>query len=278
VRKFAIARVHYNGMFDALNWSTSILEDLDALTKLDEFIKSGDYYWSIADAEQNDMDDKRIVSIRITKIKPVQELEVIDEATREESLTEVADVKEREGMVYIDIDSHLAAVETHGHLTKNQIADMLTTGYERLGLAYRPIFDYAFDDDKVLEHLEEFGAARRATFALTTTNPHANDEFRPLDNHFRESQVQKSYLTFVPKDDGKLDITNRKSIVRQSLMMAVAGYGSGTITGHDKDGKAMVLELGENLVDTLEIHESFSGTDVIRKIIFKFKNKDKSNG
>lgn len=217
------------------------------------------------------------MSLQITKIKPFEELEVIDEATKEGSLTEVADVKARDAMVYIDVDSHLAATETHGHLTKHQISDVLVEGYRQLGLLYEPTFDYTFDDDLVEEHIKRFGAAQKAVFSLTTTNPHANDEFKPLDDELRQSGVQKSHFTFIPKQDSKLNITNPQSIVRRSLMMAIAGYGSGTVSGTDIEGKPMVLNLGENLVDTLEIHESLSDEEVLKSVIVKFKKKDRED-
>ena len=264
-------------MFDALNWSSSVLTDLSALTRLEGFVKSGGYHWSFSNAEQQDIASKRIVSIQITKIKPFEELEIIDEVTRKESLTEVADVKARDAVIYIDIDSHLAAVETHGHLTKHQISDVLIEGYKQLGLLYEPIFDYTYDDDLIEEHIKRFGAARQAIFSLTTTNPHANDEFKPLDDELRQSGVQKSHFIFTPKQDSKLNITNPQSIVRKSLMMAAAGYGSGRISGTDIEGKPIVLNLGENLVDILEIHESLSDDEVLRNIIVKFKKKDRED-
>ena len=278
MRKFVIARVHYAGMFDSLNWKDSVLIDLDALTKLDGFIESGEYYWSFANAEQIEIDGRRLALLRITKIKPFQELEVVDEITRKESLTEVPDVKERDGMLYIDIDSHLAAIETHGHFTNNQVENVLIAGFKKLGLLYEPVFDFTYDDGQILDKLNEFDAAKDAQFSLTTTNPHANDEFRPLDNQLRNSGVQKTQVTFKPKEAGKLDLHSKDSIVRQSLMMAAAGYGSGKITGYDIQDRPLILELGESLVDKLEIHESLTDEEVIKRVIFKFKQKDGSNG
>lgn len=278
MRKFVIARVHYVGMFDALNWKSSVLVDLDALTKLDGFIQSSGYYWSFADAEQIDIENRRIIALRITKIKPFQELEVVDEITRKESLTEIPDVKERDGMLYIDTDCHLSAIETHGHFTNNQVENVLVDGFKKLGLLYEPTFDFTYDDDRILEKLNEFDAAKDAQFSLTTTNPHANEEFRPLDNQLRNSGVQKTQVTFKPKEAGKLDIHGKDSIVRQSLMMAAAGYGSGKITGYDVQERPLILELGESLVDKLEIHESLTDEEVIKRIIFKFKQKDRRDG
>lgn len=277
MRKFTIARVHYNGMFDALEWSKSVLIDISALTRLEEFVKSDGYYWSFTEAGQDDVEGKQIVSLRIIKIKPIQELEVVDEATRTESLTEVADVKERDGMLYIDIDTHLAAIETHGYFTNRQIEGVLVEGYKKLGLNYEPTFDYTYDDDRIMEKLSQFDAAKVAQFSLTTTNPHANEEFRPLDNQLRTSGVQRSQFRFTPKEAGKLDIHNEGSIVRQSLMMAAAGYGSGRITGYDAHNRPLTLELGDSLVDRVEVHESLTDNEVIKRIIVKFKQKDKSS-
>lgn len=277
MRKFTIARMHYVGMFDSLEWSKSVLIDVSALTRLDEFVKSDSYYWSFADAEQNEIDGKRIVSVRIIKIKPIQELEVVDEATREESLTEVPDVKERDGMLYVDIDTHLAAIETHGYFTNRQIESVLVEGFKKLGLLYEPVFDYTYDDGQIIEKLQQFDAAKKASFSLTTTNPHANDEFRPLDNQLRSSGVQRSRFIFQPKEAGKLDIHSENSIVRQSLMMAAAGYGSGVITGYDMHDRPITLELGDSLVDKVEVHESMTDNEVIKRIIVKFKQKDKSD-
>lgn len=275
MRKFTVARIHYTGIFDALEWSSSVLMDLDALTRLDGFVKSSDYYWSFSNAEQNEIDGKRIVSLRITKIKPIQELEVVNEVTREESLTEVPDVKEREGVIYIDIDAHLAAIETHGYFTNKQTEAVLVEGYKQLGLLYVPTFDYTYDDEMVIEKLNEFDAAKDARFSLTTTNPHANDEFKPLDDRLRQSGVQRSQFHFTPKESGKLDIHDEGSIVRQSLMMAAAGYGSGTIKGYDIHNRPLTLELGDNLVDRIEVHESLTDNEVIKRVIVKFKQKDK---
>lgn len=274
MRKFVLARVHYTGMFDALNWSGSIFDDIDALTKLTEFVRSDGYYWSFSDAQFIEQDQKRLVYIKATKIKPTEELEVVDEITRAESFTSINDVKEREAVLYIDIDSHLAAVEAHGHFTKRQFENVLIEGYKKLGRLYEPSFDYTYDDEKVMEKLTQFEAAKKAMFSLTTTNPHANNEFKPLDDQLQRSNVQKTKVQFLSKEAGKLDILSKDSIVRQSLMMAAAGYGSGTISGYDAHEKPMTLELGDNLIDKIEVHESLTDQEVIKRVIVKFKDKD----
>ena len=78
-------------------------------------------------------------------------------------------------------------------------------------------------------------------------------------------------------EDGKLDIKSPESIVRQSLMMAAAGYGSGTIHGFDLNDKAYTLQLGDNLIDKLEIGEDLDNSTVINIVMKRFKDKDQRN-
>lgn len=276
MRKFVIARIHYTGIFEPINWPGSVLTDLDALTRLEGFIKCNGYNWTFNDAKQDEIQNRNIVSIKLTKIKPIKELEIVDEHTKAESLTEIPDVKEREGMIYIDTNSHLAAIETHGHFTNNQIQDVLVEGYKNIGLLYEPTFDFTYDDDQILEQLNKFDVADFAEFSLTTTNPHANEEFKPLDDRLRKSGVQRASVKFQSQDTKRLDITSPESIVRQSLMMAAAGYGKGKIRGYDNLRNRIHLDLGDNLIDKIEMSDLATEDEVLQFIISKFNHKDKA--
>lgn len=276
MRRFVIARIHYSGIFGAA-FKDNILDDLADIEASHGFINSDGYHWTIRGIEQIDADDARIIRGIITKIIPTQEFTVIDEETKKESVAEAEDIKDREGHFYIDIDANLIALETSGMMTKKQLSKVLVAGFLKAAKNYEPELDYTYDDHRIDEKLEKFAVAKYARFQLTATNPHANDEFKPLDDQYHRSNVAKADATYRPKPDGKLDISSSDSIVRQSLKMAAAGYGRGTIIGRDRNDKSITLHLGENLIDTIEVQETSTDDEVRRSIIVKFKSKDTSN-
>ncbi len=273
MRKFVIARIHYSGIFGGM-FKDNILSDLSELQDSSGFIVSDGYHWTVGGIEQIDADGARVVQGVIAKIIPTQELTIVDEETKTESLTEASEVKDRESHFFIGLDSNLIALETSGMLTKKQLANVFIAGFLKITKNYQPELDYTYDDHLIIEKLEKFSAAKLAKFNLTATNPHANDEFKPLDDQFHKANVAKAELTYQPSVDGKLDIKNEESIVRQSLMMAAAGYGSGFIKGSDVHDKPYTLQLGDNLIDTVEIHESLTDDEVRKRIILKFNSKD----
>lgn len=273
MRKFIVARIHYSGLFSAF-FKENILNDLLELQNSHGFIKSDGYHWSISEVVQADIDGCSVIRGIMTKIIPTQEYTVIDEETKRESAAEAVDVKDRESHFFIATTMNLIAIETSGMLTKKQLANVFIAGFLKISKAYQPELDYTYNDHLIMEKLEKFSAAKFAKFKLTATNPHANDEFKPLDDQFHEANVSKAEVTYRPSESGKLDIKNENSIVRQSLMMAAAGYGSGLIKGSDLNDRPYTLQLGDNLIDTIEVNESLSDDEVKKQIIIKFREKD----
>lgn len=273
MRRFTFGRIHYRGLFEGL-FKTSVKQDLLEIQNQRGFIVSDRYHWVIKDIDEEIVDGMRIVKGKIVKIIPRQEIATVDEETKSERIDDVADVKDKESLFLISPEFNLIALETHKTMTSGQLEKMLIAGFLKVGKAYQPEIDYTYDDDRIVERLLEFSAVKSAKFKLTATNPHANNEFKPLDDQFQRSNVHKAEMYYRADDDKKLDIDNPHSIVRQSLMMAAAGYGSGSIFGRNKKDKPYTVSLGDNLIDRVDIKESLTDDEIIKNIVIKFKKKD----
>lgn len=276
MRKFVLARIHYNGLFGAF-FKSNIENDLMDIEKSDGFISINSYHWLISSATREEVGGLEMITGKIVKIIPSQEYTTISEETKEERESEVNEVKNKESNFYICTNLNLAAFEVSKMVTINQIKNVLVAGFLKTAKEYEPVIDYTYDDGMVIEKLNKFSSAKFAKFRLTATNPHANDEFKPLDDLLQESRVKNAEFSYRAKDDGKLDIHSPKSIVRQSLMMAAAGYGSGTIHGLDNNDKSYTLQLGNNLIDKIEINDDLDDDTVISVVMKRFKNKDGRN-
>jgi|GEM_PF-1447180 hypothetical protein len=276
MRKFILARVHYNGLFGAL-FKDNIENDLRDIENSNGFISTDSYHWLIRSVTKEQVDGLEVIIGKIVKIIPNQEYTTISEETKEERESEVNEVKNKESSFYICVSLNLAAFEVSKMVTINQIKKVLVAGFLKTGKEYELVIDYTYDDDRIIEKLNKFSSAKSANFKLVATNPHANDEFKPLDDQFQKSNVKNAQLTYRAGVDGKLDIKSPESIVRQSLMMAAAGYGSGTIHGFDHENKAYTLQLGNNLIDKIEISEDLENDIVISIMVERFKNKDRKN-
>lgn len=273
MRKFVLARVHYNGLFGAL-FKDNIENDLRDIENSKGFISTDSYHWFIRSITKEQVDGLEVIIGKIVKIIPNQGYTTISEETKEEQESEVNEVKDRESSFYICASLNFAAFEVSKMVTINQIKKVLVAGFLKTGKEYEPVIDYTYDDDRIIEKLNKFLSAKSANFKLVATNPHANDEFKPLDDQFQKSNVKNAQLTYRAGADGKLDIKSPESIVRQSLMMAAAGYGSGTIHGFDHENKAYTLQLGNNLIDKIEISEDLDDDTAISIIMKRFKKKD----
>lgn len=273
MRRFTFGRIHYRGLFQGL-FKASIKQDMLDIQMQKGFILSDGYHWTVKDISEETVDGMKILKGKIVKIIPNQEIATVDEETKNEKIDEVTDVKDRESLFFISPDYNLVALETSKTMTSKQLEKMLVAGFLKSSKAYQPEIDYTYDDDKIIEKLSEFSSAKSARFILTATNPHANNEFKPLDDQFQLSNVHKAEMHYRADGDKKLDINNPKSIVRQSLMMAAAGYGSGRIFGRDKKDKPYTVSLGSKLIDTISIDESFTDDEIIKNIVVKFKKKD----
>ncbi len=131
MRKFVIARIHYSGIFGGM-FKDNILSDLSELQDSSGFIVSDGYHWTVGGIEQIDADGARVVQGVIAKIIPTQELTIVDEETKTESLTEASEVKDRESHFFIGLDSNLIALETSGMLTKKQLANVFIAGFLKI--------------------------------------------------------------------------------------------------------------------------------------------------
>ena len=276
MRKFVLARIHYNGLFGAF-FKDNIENDLRDIEKSKGFISTDSYHWFIRSITKEQVDGLEVIIGKIVKIIPSQEYITISEDTKEERESEVNEVKNQESSFYICVSLNLAAFEVSKMVTINQIKKVLVAGFLKTTKEYEPIIDYTYDDDRIIEKLNKFSSAKFANFKLVATNPHANDEFKPLDDQLQKSNVKNVQFTYRAGEDGKLDIKSPESIVRQSLMMAAAGYGSGTIHGFDLNDKAYTLQLGDNLIDKLEIGEDLDNSTVINIVMKRFKDKDQRN-
>ncbi len=273
MRKFVLARIHYNGLFGAL-FRNNIENDLRDIEKSNGFISADSYHWLVQSVAKKHVDGLEIITGKIVKVIPIKEYTIINEETKDEQNSEVNEVKDKESNFYICVDLNFAAFEVSKIVTINQIKNVLIAGFLKTTKEYEPVIDCTYDDDKVIDRINNFSAAKYASFKLVATNPHANDEFKPLDDQFQKSKVKKARMTYRAEEGGKLDIKSRESIVRQSLMMAAAGYGSGTIHGFDLNDKAYTLQLGDNLIDKLEISEDLDDNTVINIVMKRFKDKD----
>ena len=273
MRKFIFGRLHYKGLFEGL-FKDSIKQDLLDIQDLEGFIESDRYHWTIKGVCSETVDDMVIIKGKIVKIIPSQEYTTIDENTKDEHVDEATDVKHKESWFFISPDFNLISLETSKTMTTQQLKKVFIAGFLKSSKVYQPEIDYTYDDERILEKLSEFSAVKSAKLKLIATNPHATNEFKPLDDQLQRSNVHNAEMYYRARDGKKLDIKDPQSIVRQSLMMAAAGYGSGRIFGRDVRDRPYTVSLGDNLVDRIDISEDLADKEVARRIVIRFRKKD----
>lgn len=95
MRKFVLARIHYNGLFGAF-FKSNIENDLMDIEKSDGFISINSYHWLISSATREEVGGLEMITGKIVKIIPSQEYTTISEETKEERESEVNEVKNKE--------------------------------------------------------------------------------------------------------------------------------------------------------------------------------------
>ncbi len=271
MRKFLVARFHYSGLF-SLNWKAEVFQDLLDIEKSAGFIYALWYSWSFKDIKEEEIDGKKYISGLIVKINEKEESITIDERTKSEVSEILENTKEKEGLFFIEIDTHLIAIEVSKKLTRKQFQAVLIGGYSKAQKYSSPEFDFTYDEEKLMERVLWMKKVKTASFKLKTTNPSAHDEFKVLDDNFRMSWVSQSNHYFKGWDSG-LNVSDTSSIVRQAIAMSASWYWSGTIWWEWNDWTPQTVQMGDNVIDKIEVLEEEDDTSIKRKLVIKFQKK-----
>ncbi|MBN2086789.1 hypothetical protein JW758_00410 [Candidatus Peregrinibacteria bacterium] len=274
MRKFLFSRIHYTGLFGG-NWSEKIFSDLQEIENSEGFVFANGYEWSFSGIQKQEIENNDYIIGKLIKINPEEERITIDEQTKEEKPYTTENVKEKESFFMIDINAHFISFEISKILTKKQFTEAFFKAFEKAEKPYEIEFDFTYDEEILVERLKKLKKANSAHFKLKTTNPHAYEEFKEIDELFQKSGIDASNLHFQPKKGETLNITDQQSIIRQAISMSSAGYGGGTVYGEDISGKPFTVQTGENIIDKIEVSESKKDDEIKKTIIIKFNKKKK---
>lgn len=272
MRKFLISRIHFTGLFFE-SGTTNVLADLKKIEGMKEFITVDGYEWIFRDVKDEEIEKRKYILGKLVKVNPAKQEIIVNETTKAETPETRENVKEKETLFMIDPKDHLIAFEVFKILTRNQFEHAFIEGYKKIGTEYEPELDFTYNEEVLNQELTKMKKAKWAKFSLKATNPDSREEFKKLDDLLHKSNVDRGSLYLKPPPSQGLNTTNADSLVKQSLAMSAAGYGSGEVHGEDLEGNPLVIKTGTSKIDSIEIEESKTDDEVKKKLIIKFQSK-----
>lgn len=270
-KKLLFAKIHYWWLF-SLNFKTDIFKDLLKVQWKDWFIHSWNYQWYFSDISKIIVEEKEYIYWKLNKIIPNEENVSVDKHTKEEKTVINTDIKDNESIFIIYPQKHFIGFEASKTLTKNQFFWAFISWYRWINSHTEPEFDLIFDEKFLLEMLDNFSKILYAKFDLKTTNPDSREDFKILDDLFQVTNSEVNQLYLKAKSWETLEFNNKKSLVRQWLSMSASWYWWGLIHWYDLSNNPYTIKTWDNNLKEIEIEESCSENEIIKRIILTFDN------
>lgn len=245
------------------------IEEEEITSKMIEFLSSGEeieqnnkvFLWVLGDYYQDKIDGEKVLFARLGKIRREHNEDMYDEEksifTREPIKTPKPQAVDYSNFI-VHPSSKLIVFEERYEISIKQFTEYFEALYrkffvdEYIYIKIELIEEYP-DTEDIYGIIDNYDKVPEVKFSsVTPTNPGPSKEFKPLDDDFKESNVDDSDMDFRGKED---DLKIKEgTLIKQAIDLCRAGYGNFLLS---------LLDIERNEKDIYD-----SKDDLIKSVIY----------